>query len=189
MLTDKQLLDLINNGRVTITPFNEKNLKAGKYDVHLGNNLLIPQDTTEIIDPTNPKSSPKYAKFNLAEKSFILEPKQFVLGQTAELVGLPADVGMFLDGSTTLARIGLTIHQSANYIPPGQDAHIITLEIFNASPWRIKLVDGMRIGKFIAFKYSEENRINAKDFNRYNGQQETTGAIFAPNNGELPPHL
>lgn len=185
MLTDKQLKQFIKEKKISIEPYNEKKIKAGKYDIHLGKYLLQPVPTKVVIDPTDPKTTPEYKKLDLesmGDEGYLLKPQEFILGQTLEQIGVAADVGMFLDGSTTFARLGLTIHQSANYIPPGQDPHIITLEIFNASPWQIKLSYKMRVGKVIAFRYEEDNTISAKDYNRYNAQQETTGAIFKPNN-------
>lgn len=178
MLTDKQLLSLIKSGKVTIEPFAPSNLMAGKYDVHLGPTILIPKKTTKIIDPEDPKKYPEYQKINISKKPFVIKPGEFVLGQTAELIGLSAEVGMFLDGRTTLARLGLTVHLASNFIPPGQDPHIITLEIFNASPWKIQLTNNMRVGKIVAFQYSDKNTISAKDFNQYNGQKEAMGATF-----------
>lgn len=43
MLTDKQIKGLIKVNKVTIEPYDEKNLKAGKYDIHLGRYILIPK--------------------------------------------------------------------------------------------------------------------------------------------------
>lgn len=181
MLADNEILELVKSKHIVISGFSEKNLKAGKYDVLLGRFLLIPDPSIKAVNPLNLKKSPRYFKHDLKDSPFVLEPQKFVLGQTNEEIGLSSEVGMFIDGSTTLARIGLTIHQSATYIPPGQDPHIITLEMFNCSPWSIVLSYEMKVGKLIAFKYNVPNTINAKEFNKYNGQKETTGADFNKN--------
>jgi dCTP deaminase len=178
MLTDGQIKECLKAGKITIDPFIEGGAKAGKYNVHLGKTLLVPTNENELIDPTDPTKSPQYKKIDLETQEFILQPKQFVLGQTYELIGLDADVGMLIDGATTLARIGLSIHQSATFINPGQDPNIITLEIFNAGPWQIKLTNKMRIGRLLVFKYTQPNEIKAKDYSPYRSQKETTPAIF-----------
>ncbi len=178
MLTDTEVLKLIEDKKITIDPFDIKNLRAGKYDIHLGQYILEPQKKNQLIDPSDESSKPEYKKFDLKEQSFILKPKMFVLGQTNELVGLDSDVAMLLDGGTSFARLGMTIHQSALYIPPGQDPHIITLEIYNAGIWDIKLSFGLRVGKLISFRFNEKNKIESRSFNQYNGQKETTGSIF-----------
>jgi len=176
MLSDKQIKKLIHLKKVTVTPYDESNLKAGKYDVHLGRYVLIPKKTKKIVDLYYPKFQPQYGREDISKKSFILNPGQFILGQTLEVIGLDSDIGMFIDGSTTMARLGILIHLSSTFIPPGQDPHIITLEIFNAGAWKVALSYKVKVGKLLVFKYSEKNAIAAKTFNRYNGQREATGA-------------
>jgi dCTP deaminase len=182
MLTDTQIKQLIKEGKISITPFNESDIKAGKYDIHLGSTLLLPQRLDAVINPKDPTIQPEYKKVDISENSFILKPGAFVLGQTLEVIGLSADVGMFLDGSTTLARLGVTVHLSSSFIPPGQDPHIITLEIFNAGLWQIELSTNLRIGKLLVFTYDSDNEIATRTFNRYNGQQEVTGAKIKEDN-------
>lgn len=178
MLTDKEVLKLIQEKKITFDPFDINSLKAGRYEVHLGQFILVPKDPGKVVDPLDESTQPEYDKIDLKQQSVILKPGTFVLGQTDELVGIPADIGMLIDGSTTLARLGLTIHQSATFLAPGQDPHVITLEFYNAGIWDIKLTYGMRIGKILAFRFSEKNVIEARSYNHYNGQKEATGSIF-----------
>ncbi|CAG1020429.1 dCTP deaminase [Patescibacteria group bacterium] len=179
ILTDTEILNLIQQKKITIEPFNEKHLRAGKYEVHLGQYILKPQNKGALIDPTIEGSKPEYKKFDLKEEAFILKPGMFILGQTNELIGLDSDTAMFIDGGSSIARLGLTIHQSASYIPPGQDPHIITLEIYNAGIWDVKLSFGLRIGKLITFRFNQKNKTDERSNNPYNGQKEATGSLFA----------
>lgn len=182
MLTDNQIKKLIDLEKLKIEPFDGKNLKASRYDIHLGRYILKPKNVIEVMDLSDPRIQPEYEKIDISEDDFMLNPGDFVLGQTLEMLELDSDIGIFIDGSTTPARLGITIHQSATFVPPGQDSHIITLEIFNAGPWKVKLPYNLRIGKLIFFKTSEKNKISTKAHNRYNGQKETTGAIIQKNN-------
>ncbi len=181
-LTDQQIKSLVQSGKVKIEPYSESLVRAGRYDIHLGQFLLLPKPTTTVLDPGNPTVQPEYERINLKSNSFTLQPGQFVLGQTLEKLTLAPDVGMFLDGSSTLARLGVSIHQAANFIPPGQDAHVITLEIMNVGPWQIKLSYKLRMGKLMVFTYSKDNVVSTRDFNRYNHQSETTGALLKKGN-------
>lgn len=181
MLTDGQIRELISGGSISIDPFDDRRLREGKYDVALGEYILVPKNTYKVLNPTDPSILPEYSQYDITVEPFVLQPQQFVLGQTKEKIGLDSSVSMFIDGSTTLARIGLTIHQTAMFIPPGQDPHIITLEIVNSGPWAIRLTYGQKIGKVVVFRYSELNQRPAKEFNVYNAQQETTGAVFRKN--------
>lgn len=184
MLTDRQIKNLILEKKILIEPYDEKNCRAGKYDIHLGQYLLVPSNPGQLIDPAQPTIQPTYQRIDLLEEPYILAPGQFVLGQTHERIGLHTTIGMLIDGSSTVARLGMTIHQTSTFIPPGQDPHIITLEIANVGPWPLKLTHRLRIGKVVIFEFSQENEVSSKSFNRYNGQQHTTGAILTENNAD-----
>ena len=59
-----------------------------------------------------------------------LAPGQFVLAQTLERVRIPHDVVGLVEGRSSWARVGVTVHVTAPKIDPGFDAHI-TLEMAN----------------------------------------------------------
>lgn len=55
----------------------------------------------------------------------------FVLGETYEEIGLSEKIGMLLEGRSTIARLGLTVVQTAMIIDSGQKPKKMTLEIRN----------------------------------------------------------
>lgn len=61
---------------------------------------------------------------------FRLQPGAFVLAQTLERVQIPRDLVGLLEGRSSFARVGITIHATAPKIDPGFDA-TITLEMAN----------------------------------------------------------
>src|SRR6476660_225389 len=101
MLTDKEVKRFIKLKKITIDPYDESSVRAGKYDLHLGLNILVPQKTSKVVDPQKPVNLP-YKQLNIEKKAFVLAPGKFILGQTKELIGLAGDMGMLLDGSTSL---------------------------------------------------------------------------------------
>lgn len=70
--------------------------------------------------------------------SFLLEPQQLVLGMTYESVSIPLDLIGLVEGRTTYARVGLSMHQTAPWIQPGWNGPIV-LEIINSGPLQIDL--------------------------------------------------
>jgi len=62
--------------------------------------------------------------------SFLLKPHHFVLGMTHESVTIPLDLIGLVEGRTTYARVGLSMHQTAPWIQPGWNGPIV-LEIIN----------------------------------------------------------
>ena len=65
---------------------------------------------------------------------------------------MPSDHAGLYDGSTTLARIGITSHMGSMLISPGFFEGNLTLEIFNASDKSFVLKAGMRIGQLLILK-------------------------------------
>jgi dCTP deaminase len=62
--------------------------------------------------------------------TFKLQPRQFVLAQTYERVRIPPDLVGFVEGRSSWARVGITIHVTAPKIDPGFEGPI-TLELAN----------------------------------------------------------
>lgn len=70
--------------------------------------------------------------------SFSLEPASFILGMTLESVKVPNNLIARVEGRSTYARVGLSMHQTAPWIQLGWSGQII-LEITNNGPNTIEL--------------------------------------------------
>jgi len=75
-----------------------------------------------------------------------LHPGEFVLGSTAERIGIPDDLVGRLEGKSSLARLGLVIHSTAGFVDAGFDGYL-TLELSNVASLPITLYPGMKIGQ------------------------------------------
>ena len=73
--------------------------------------------------------------------TFRIEPRGFVLAQTLERVEMPNDLMGLIEGRSSWARVGLSVHLTAPKIDPGFNG-TITLEIANMGPARVELVAG-----------------------------------------------
>jgi dCTP deaminase len=71
-------------------------------------------------------------------RTYILEPGEFILALTHEHVWMPRNLIAMVEGRSTYARVGLSMHQTAPWIQPGWDGQI-TLEIRNGGPFKIEL--------------------------------------------------
>jgi len=74
--------------------------------------------------------------------TWTLEPQEFVLTQTLEAVHLPHDVMGLVEGRSSWARLGISVHVTAPKIDPGFNAPI-TLELTNHSKMAVKLIAGV----------------------------------------------
>lgn len=70
--------------------------------------------------------------------TFSLEPGQFVLAMTHEKIRVPNDLIALIEGRSTYARVGLSMHQTAPWIQPGWSGPIV-LEMMNHGPLTIEL--------------------------------------------------
>lgn len=72
-------------------------------------------------------------------RSYCLEPEEFILAQTYEHIWIPRNMIARVEGRSTYARVGLSMHETAPWLQPGWDGQI-TLEIRNSGPFRIELM-------------------------------------------------
>ncbi len=136
------------------------------YENHRYPHIDPAEDQPDLTRPVEPEG----------EELFILDPGEFVLGSTYEVVTLPDDVAARLEGKSSLGRLGLLAHSTAGFIDPGSSGHV-TLELSNVATLPIKLWPGMKIGQFCFFQLSSpwENPYgSAKYGSRYQGQRGHT---------------
>jgi dCTP deaminase len=73
---------------------------------------------------------------------FRLRPNHFVLAHTQERICIPDDLVGLVEGRSSWARVGISIHVTAPKIDPGFDA-TITLEMFNFGKIPVELRAGI----------------------------------------------
>lgn len=152
----------------------DSDIRPQAVRVHLGPSLIKYHD--QLVDPMNPDAGEKdllHDEIDLEKEPYILKPGEFVLGSTIEEIKTPRNICGFLDGRSTLARLGITIHISAA-VTDGlyDDARTITLEIHNASNMHLKLSHTMPIGSLL---FSLLDQDVAQDVqSQYKGQNGAT---------------
>lgn len=174
LLVDKQIKKLIDQKEIIIEPFDDKRLGSGSYKLSLGKVLLIPISGERVI--LGEKIKPSYDRVEIGEEGFTLKPGMFVLGQTLEKITIPKYIGAFLDSRSTMARIGVSVHNTAMYIEPGHKGSIITLELFNEGPFEVVLRPEVGVAKLVFISSSDSATRGYSEYGRYALQEEVTGA-------------
>jgi len=103
---------------------------------------------------------------------YLLLPGQFVLATTMEYIALPEDLTAFVEGRSSLGRMGLFI-QNAGWVAPGFRGEI-TLELYNANRCAIELTAGRRVGQLV-FARMDAPALKPYD-GKYQGQRGATGS-------------
>lgn len=143
ILTDKKILEEMENGKIVIEPFTMTNLGTNSYDVHLGKWLAIYDD--DVLDA---KKHNKVKRLEIPEEGIILVPQRLYLGVTEEYTET-FDYVPFLEGKSSVGRLGIDIHATAGKGDAGF-CNTWTLEISVKQP--VRVYAGMPIGQIIYFK-------------------------------------
>lgn len=134
MLSKPDIFESLRSGRLRFDPaVCDEDVGPVSVDLPLGRKFTTfkkpPGYLTSVrVDPSL-WSSVDLWEHREADK-FTLEPESFVLAQTLESVSIPNDLVGLVEGRSSWARVGVTIHVTAQKIDPGFAA-TITLEMAN----------------------------------------------------------
>ncbi|RCU52713.1 MULTISPECIES: dCTP deaminase [Corallincola] len=154
-LCDTDIERYLDEERIIIDPRPSSELISGvSVDVTLGNTFRTFNDhTAPYIDLSGPREEVQAAMQRVMSEeiviadgdAFFLHPGELALAVTHESVTLPADIVGWLDGRSSLARLGLMVHVTAHRIDPGWSGRIV-LEFYNSGKLPLALRPKMKIG-------------------------------------------
>ncbi|MFN3870960.1 MAG: dCTP deaminase [Aquificaceae bacterium] len=166
ILSDGSIKELIKSGKLVIEPYKEENIQASSIDLTLGNELLLYM--TECIDIKS--SLVPVEKVAIPPEGFLIPPKAFMLATTEEYIKLPEDITAFVEGRSSLGRLGLFI-ENAGWVDAGFEGQI-TLELYNANSCPIRVYKGVRICQIVLAKL--DKRAERPYRGKYQGQRGAT---------------
>ncbi len=165
-LSDIDIHAAVKNGEVILEPFDPKRLQPATYDIRLGNTFIINDaHSTKAIDPVK-GIFPKTQTIEVADgDEFVLHPGVSILGYSKEKFG--SDTYLIeVNGKSSLARIGLIVHNSASIVNPGHILNI-ALELCNLNNVPIVLRPGMEIAQLSFSTLSSHTKKSYKQTGRY----------------------
>ena len=165
-LSDVDIEKAVKSGEIVLKPFEPARLQPASYDILLGNTFLLSDSfTTAIIDPLK-KIYAETRELKVKDgEEFILRPGISVLASSKDFFGSDHYL-IQLGGKSSLARIGLMIHNTAGIVNPGHFLHI-TLEITNQNNIPIVLRPGMKIAQITFSMLSSPPRQNYQKTGRF----------------------
>ena len=108
-------------------------------------------------------------------EQIVIPPHSFLLASTRERIRLPDDVTAFVEGRSSIGRIGLFI-QNAGWVDPGFEGNL-TLELYNANRLPIRLQTGRRICQLVFARM--DCAAQAPYRGKYQGQSRATGSLIS----------
>ena len=168
ILSDETLRTMLADKRIVVEPIEPYQVQPASIDLRLGRQFLkIDENTLESL--TLDSEAP-YVKIEKDE--IIIPPHSFLLATTVEFIRLPANVTAFVEGRSSIGRIGLFI-QNAGWVDPGFEG-TITLELFNANRLPLRLASGRRICQIVFAFMDKATRTPYSG--KYQGQRGTVGS-------------
>ena len=167
VISDRTLKRLMKAGELDVFPIEDIQIQPASVDIRLGDTFSTVKDNESVLTFDLPIEYDTVKK-----KAFLLLPNQFVLATTMEYFRLPDYLTAFVEGRSSVGRMGLFI-QNAGWVDPGFEGEI-TLELFNASDKPILLEAGRRVGQLVFAQLDDraENPYNGK----YQKQRGATGS-------------
>jgi dCTP deaminase len=153
-LSDQDISSALAEQRIKIEPMpTENKIKGISVDLRLDNRFRVFNDhTAPFIDLSGPREEVQALLDKVMgneiiienDQAFFLHPGELALASTLESITIPDDLVGWLDGRSSLARLGLMVHVTAHRIDPGWQGQIV-LEIFNSGKLPLALRPGMDI--------------------------------------------
>lgn len=168
ILSDKTISKMIEEKTLVIEPITKEQIQPASVDIRLGNTFSVVDDTPSGIITLGNKIEYK----SIVTDTYLILPGQFVLATTMEYFELPDDLTAFVEGRSSLGRMGLFI-QNAGWVDPGFKGEI-TLELYNANRCAIELKAGRRVGQLV-FAKMDDSALNPYN-GKYQGQKGATGS-------------
>ena len=184
-LTDGQIESYLDDGRIVLDPRPvPEDISGVTVDIHLGNEFRVLQDhAAAYIDISGPREDIDHAINNVMsdpivltpDQAFFIHPGEFALAVTHESVTLPSNMVGWLDGRSSLARLGLMVHVTAHRIDPGWSGQVV-LEFFNSGKLPLALRPLMKIGA-LSFELLDEDCLRPYSSRKDAKYKDQRGAV------------
>lgn len=187
-LSDVDILAAMREGRIRIDPIPGEtaingasvDLRLGPkfrvFSMHTGSHVDLGASRAEIAASIDRIMSDEIE----VDDVFYLHPGELVLGATMERVELAPDICGTINGRSSLARLGLTVHTTAHFVDPGWSGELV-LEFYNCGRMPLGLRPGMAVCA-IAFEPLSSPAVRhygARSDAKYVGQSGATGSRIA----------
>lgn len=163
ILTGTQIRESLNDGTITLSPFEVENVNPNSYNYRLGSNVKVFSGMKDGLAT--------FVEQPIPEEGMTLIPGQMYLASTLEEIGSSV-YAMSLIGKSSIGRLGLFLQVSANLGHTGS-SHCWTLELVAAYP--VRIYPGMVIGQ-VSFW---ENKGEIVSYSGYHGNfSEITESVL-----------
>ncbi len=159
ILTKNEILKLLKEKKLAITPFSKDQVGPASIDLTLGKEFRI-YKKQQKIDIKENQDAAAYTE-RIVTNSLTLKPGDFILGISEERIKLPGNICGIMTGRSRFARLGLAIHATSDFIQPGVDNRQV-FEIKNFSNNDLVLHAGAKISQLVLIKTKGKSKYAGK---------------------------
>ena len=170
ILSDKTIKDLMSKKELIIDPITENSIQPASVDCRIGSHYLVIDDNQIESGILSFDKEIKYRE--IKGDTIIIPPHSFLLATTMEYIKLPNGYTAFVEGRSSIGRMGLFI-QNAGWVDSGFEGRI-TLELYNANSLPIRLDSGRRVCQLVFCKMDQAAEQPYKG--KYQGQLLSVGS-------------
>jgi dCTP deaminase len=171
VLGRQAILQAIDQGQITITPFRPELVGPASLDLTLASTFRVFRKVHQVVEVREQTDYREFTdKIEIAHgQNILIMPGETVLGITRERLRLGPGLCGWLEGRSRFARLGLMVHISAPFMGPGIDSQQV-LEMSNFGPAPLAVTPGLAVCQFVFQKLEGIEHYEG----RFAGQTEET---------------
>jgi dCTP deaminase len=163
VLGRKAILQAIEQGAISITPFTPELVGPASIDLTLASTFRVFRKVHQLIEVREDTDYRELTeKMEVPSgKHILIMPGETILGITRERLRLGPGLCGWLEGRSRFARLGLMVHISAPFMGPGIDSQQV-LEMSNFGPAPLEVYPGTAICQFVFQKLVGEEQYQGR---------------------------
>lgn len=165
----------------------EKQVQPASVDLRLGNRIIRFKENIGSFDIKNIKEIDKYLDVQYINEGEVIEvkPNEILFAQIYEQISIPDYLSARVEGRSRVARLGISVHCTGDYINPGF-AGAMPLQIINHNYFPVVLYPYISICQMILYRLSGEPLISylqrsVLPYNTYYNETNPSPSILSGN--------
>lgn len=163
-LNDKDIYRAMVNGDLLFVGANpkypfvkDKQVQPASVDLRLGNRIIRFKEDIKSFDIKDIKDIEKYLSIQYIDEGEAIEakPNEILFAQIYEQIAIPDYLSARVEGRSRVARLGISIHCTGDYINPGF-AGAMPLQIINHNYFPVILYPYISICQMFLYKLTDE---------------------------------
>ena len=169
ILSDKTIQSMMASGDLVIDPISDNSIQPASVDCRLGDHYLVVDDNQATDGHITFDKEISYRE--ITGSHITIPAHSFLLATTMEYIKLPNGLTAFVEGRSSVGRMGLFI-QNAGWVDAGFEGRI-TLELMsNSLP--IRLDAGRRVCQLVFCQMDQPASVPYQG--KYQGQLQSVGS-------------